>query len=155
MVQPGPDTEGPIVYGGYDAQNALITGFSQVHMSAGVYKGGYFPVLPFTGGAPSTADLFQGQDHPVPAYSSTFDHATETAMAGYYSVMLSRYNVTAELTATERAGLHRYTFNDPTQTPRVLLDVSRSLEGYSPAAVKRSEERRVGKECRSRWSPYH
>ena len=25
----------------------------------------------------------------------------------------------------------------------------------APAAVKRSEERRVGKECRSRWSPYH
>ena len=22
-------------------------------------------------------------------------------------------------------------------------------------ALKRSEERRVGKECRSRWSPYH
>src|SRR2546425_13138095 len=25
----------------------------------------------------------------------------------------------------------------------------------SPVAVQRSEERRVGKECRSRWSPYH
>src|SRR5256885_6535778 len=24
-----------------------------------------------------------------------------------------------------------------------------------PAFAKRSEERRVGKECRSRWSPYH
>src|SRR5256885_6761013 len=24
-----------------------------------------------------------------------------------------------------------------------------------PRAPKRSEERRVGKECRSRWSPYH
>ena len=24
-----------------------------------------------------------------------------------------------------------------------------------PLAVSRSEERRVGKECRSRWSPYH
>jgi len=24
-----------------------------------------------------------------------------------------------------------------------------------PAAMERSEERRVGKECRSRWSPYH
>ena len=24
-----------------------------------------------------------------------------------------------------------------------------------PRFVKRSEERRVGKECRSRWSPYH
>ena len=29
--------------------------------------------------------------------------------------------------------------------------------GYDriPAAFKRSEEHRVGKECRSRWSPYH
>src|SRR3712207_9542658 len=31
--------------------------------------------------------------------------------------------------------------------------------GYPPAGepmlVSRSEERRVGKECRSRWSPYH
>ena len=25
----------------------------------------------------------------------------------------------------------------------------------SEFAIKRSEERRVGKECRSRWSPYH
>ena len=24
-----------------------------------------------------------------------------------------------------------------------------------PSMVRRSEERRVGKECRSRWSPYH
>ena len=24
-----------------------------------------------------------------------------------------------------------------------------------PRVMKRSEERRVGKECRSRWSPYH
>src|SRR5258708_36676605 len=27
--------------------------------------------------------------------------------------------------------------------------------GYSIARLFRSEERRVGKECRSRWSPYH
>ena len=25
----------------------------------------------------------------------------------------------------------------------------------TPSVVARSEERRVGKECRSRWSPYH
>ena len=25
----------------------------------------------------------------------------------------------------------------------------------APTKIKRSEERRVGKECRSRWSPYH
>ena len=26
---------------------------------------------------------------------------------------------------------------------------------FLPKAFARSEERRVGKECRSRWSPYH
>ena len=30
------------------------------------------------------------------------------------------------------------------------------VDGYIPSEVStRSEERRVGKECRSRWSPYH
>ena len=29
------------------------------------------------------------------------------------------------------------------------------LVGRDDKEVKRSEERRVGKECRSRWSPYH
>src|SRR3989441_3837237 len=36
---------------------------------------------------------------------------------------------------------------------QVLLDDSLEVPRRSPAA--RSEERRVGKECRSRWSPYH
>ena len=27
--------------------------------------------------------------------------------------------------------------------------------GFATTADARSEERRVGKECRSRWSPYH
>ena len=29
------------------------------------------------------------------------------------------------------------------------------LSNRKPLEVTRSEERRVGKECRSRWSPYH
>ena len=29
------------------------------------------------------------------------------------------------------------------------------LEQFKDLLVARSEERRVGKECRSRWSPYH
>ena len=29
------------------------------------------------------------------------------------------------------------------------------IEGFALAEKIRSEERRVGKECRSRWSPYH
>src|SRR5690554_8038728 len=37
------------------------------------------------------------------------------------------------------------------------LFVSRDGAGKktSPQRAERSEERRVGKECRSRWSPYH
>src|SRR2546422_9991520 len=30
-----------------------------------------------------------------------------------------------------------------------------AVRGWEPRFVGRSEERRVGKECRSRWSPYH
>src|SRR3712207_6851055 len=41
--------------------------------------------------------------------------------------------------------------NHLTDTPKSdLLDMPKSPAGYV-----RSEERRVGKECRSRWSPYH
>ena len=29
------------------------------------------------------------------------------------------------------------------------------IEAVTTSLQKRSEERRVGKECRSRWSPYH
>ena len=34
------------------------------------------------------------------------------------------------------------------------LEILRVLWARGPSTV-RSEERRVGKECRSRWSPYH
>ena len=37
-------------------------------------------------------------------------------------------------------------------TATITLSGSTSI---SPLAQQRSEERRVGKECRSRWSPYH
>src|SRR3712207_1686486 len=45
------------------------------------------------------------------------------------------------------------------QDPTHLI-IARALQGVggallSPQMLARSEERRVGKECRSRWSPYH
>src|SRR3712207_7009074 len=44
-----------------------------------------------------------------------------------------------------------YTFCQK-QKCRCPLTVHRD---WSPSFTLRSEERRVGKECRSRWSPYH
>ena len=38
---------------------------------------------------------------------------------------------------------------------RAAESIIRTRGGYMHAPGGRSEERRVGKECRSRWSPYH
>src|SRR3712207_5327875 len=55
----------------------------------------------------------------------------------------------------------RFFGRDLTQTVKAdakgrwLIGVKTPQAGYRPYSVTRSEERRVGKECRSRWSPYH
>ena len=50
------------------------------------------------------------------------------------------------LTLTKMAAI----FNNDISSPIVLDDTS-----IIPKQKTRSEERSVGKECRSRWSPYH
>ena len=50
----------------------------------------------------------------------------------------------------------RVTFEDSVWALAELRDEGRIRHvGLSNVGVRRSEERRVGKECRSRWSPYH
>ena len=55
--------------------------------------------------------------------------------------------------------LYRKVDDEPMTAEEVLTRVYKSIQekGYSPInqILGRSEERRVGKECRSRWSPYH
>ena len=51
-------------------------------------------------------------------------------------------------------------FDDLSQAHETLKKAKRQIELLSPLVAQceryaRSEERRVGKECRSRWSPYH
>src|ERR1039457_1561328 len=46
-------------------------------------------------------------------------------------------------------------FRGPAEHNRVGLELHRGVQDATPHVVGRSEERRVGKECRSRWSPYH
>ena len=41
------------------------------------------------------------------------------------------------------------------RTAALPVDASRGMRDWSDDVRSRSEERRVGKECRSRWSPYH
>ena len=44
---------------------------------------------------------------------------------------------------------------DAAADPSVVISSSTSGYNMTDLQVNRSEERRVGKECRSRWSPYH
>ena len=41
----------------------------------------------------------------------------------------------------------------PVITEKSMLGAVNKI--YTFEVAKRSEERRIGKECRSRWSPYH
>ena len=45
--------------------------------------------------------------------------------------------------------------NIPTGDPERFFLITFKISDSKGVILKRSEERRVGKECRSRWSPYH
>jgi predicted alpha-1,2-mannosidase len=75
--------------------------------------------MPGTGGA----KLQPGsRENPDRGYRSRFSHQDEIAEPGYYSVLLRDYNIRAELTATERAGMHRYTFPQ-SDTTHFIVDL--------------------------------
>ena len=63
--------------------------------------------------------------------------------------LLRNYGTTSAQSPTYEGGLPTYQLN------RVLDYIDAGLVGEIKLADLRSEERRVGKECRSRWSPYH
>ncbi|HAZ03904.1 MAG TPA: glycoside hydrolase family 92 protein [Marinilabiliales bacterium] len=59
-------------------------------------------------------------------WSSVFSHQTETVKPGYHSVLLERYQIKAELTATNRVGAHRYKFPENTKNG-VVFQLSKQL----------------------------
>ena len=68
-------------------------------------------------------------DQPHSGYRSRFNHNAEIAEPGYYAVLLEDYGVRAELTASPRVGVHRYTF--PAGLPaNVLMDLRSSIYNY-------------------------
>ena len=44
---------------------------------------------------------------------------------------------------------------DAAELPGISREAEEHQLAYVIGVAQRSEERRVGKECRSRWSPYH
>lgn len=110
MIQPGPDTriDGWDACSGYYYADSTINGFSHTHLSGtGCADYGDVLLMPTVGRQDVRPTGAESQQL---AYCSPFSHANETAEPGYYAVVLDRYGVKAELTATKRAAIHRYTF---------------------------------------------
>ncbi|WP_443937361.1 GH92 family glycosyl hydrolase [Pedobacter sp. MW01-1-1] len=126
-VQLGPNNiiEGWDWCSGYNYKSNTITGFAHTHLSGtGIGDLGDVSILPTTG----KTLLQKGKTADAPnGYLSTFSHQNEIAKAGYYSVLLDKYNIKAELTTTERVGFHRYTFPKNAVTPHVMIDLSEGM----------------------------
>lgn len=148
MIQPGPDTR---IYGwdacsGYYDADTIINGFSHLHLS-GTGCGDYGEILLMpTVGEQHTVSSFEasaedasfaatgGSPAQTLPYASRFSHKNEVASPGYYSVYLDTYGVKAELTATKRVALHRYTFPESSEAG-FILDLDYSLQGQRHRAL--------------------
>jgi predicted alpha-1,2-mannosidase len=121
---------------GYHISDTSIMGFSHTHLS-GTGCGDLldFLVMPGTG----ESKIVPGpRSNPDAGYRSRFDHQDEHAEPGYYSVLLKDYGVRAELTATERTGLHRYSFPTGSGAPKaghIIVDLEHSYAYNGQSAV--------------------
>jgi predicted alpha-1,2-mannosidase len=134
-VQLGPNNifEGWDWCSGYNYISNTITGFAHTHLSGtGIGDLGDISIMPATGKLllekGKTADDENG-------YLSKFSHQNEVAKAGYYSVLLDKYQIKAELTATERVGFHQYTFKKGTGNPHIIIDLIEGIGWDKPVSA--------------------
>ena len=104
MVKLSPDnTDDYAMDAGYEYKHNSICGFGHVHS----WAMGSFLTMPCTGELRIQPGKFDGPDI---GYRSPIKHENEKASPGYYSVLLEKYGIKAELTATTRGGFQKYTF---------------------------------------------
>lgn len=119
LVQLSPDTRTETWDGcsGYHYSDTTIQGFSHTHLTGtGAADLGDVLLMPTVG------DVHLDVGTPGNGYVSRFSHTQETAHPGYYRVFLEDPKVTAELTATARAGFHKYTF-PASDNAHIVLDL--------------------------------
>lgn len=111
---------------GYQHRDKTIVGFSHTHLSGTGHSDlGDILIMPTTGKIrtnPGTADA------PGEGYRSRFSHESEHCSPGYYEVKLDDYDILAQLTATQRVGVHRYTF--PSSDAQFILDLGHGIYNY-------------------------
>lgn len=126
MVQLSPDTrtKGWDACSGYHYSDSVILGFSHTHLSGtGIGDMGDILLMPYTG----KASLQSGEGEPKGiGYKSSFKKENEEAHPGYYSVFLDDPQVKVELSSTQRAGIHKYTF-PKSDHAGFILDLAHSI----------------------------
>jgi putative alpha-1,2-mannosidase len=124
MVQLSPDTRFNTWDGssGYHYSDDSILGFSHNHLTGtGCADLGNVLLMPTVG----ELKLVPG-GKPGDGYRARFSHQDEISRPGYYAVYLPDYKVKVELTATARAGFHRYTF-PATTDGHVVVDLQHGI----------------------------
>ena len=120
MVALSPDTDREAC-AGYKYSDTSILGFSLTHLSGtGVPDLGDFLFIPEVGAPKFTSGTRQD---PNSGYRSPYSHADEVASPGYYKVKLQNSGVVVELTASDRAGMMRFTFPQCSQAA-ILTDLN-------------------------------
>ncbi len=128
MVQLSPDIgiSGWDRISGYYYQDSIISGFSHMHLT-GTGAGDLYDILIMPTNSNFSKRIKENNFKPF----SSFSHEKETASPGYYSVDLLDYGIKAELTATERTGIHKYTFPEDDKT-QIHIDLGYALNWDSP-----------------------
>lgn len=105
---------------GYHDSDSTVIGFSHTHLE-GTGVGDLFDitVMPVIGEVSYERGF---ENEPESGLWSYTDRSREISIPGYYSVPLTRYGILAEMTATSRVGIHRYTFPD-TKDVAIVLDL--------------------------------
>ncbi len=122
MVQVGP-TSIPQEWdwtSGYHDSDSTVIGFSHTHLS-GTGIGDLFDitVMPVVGNVRYARGW---EEEPASGMWSYADRSREVVRPGYYSVPLTRYGVLAEMTASPRVGMHRYTFPE-SDSAAIVIDL--------------------------------
>ncbi len=131
MVQLSPDIGIPgwDRIAGYYYRDSIITGFSHTHLT-GTGAGDLYDILVMPVNSRSKRRIEANNFKPF----SSFNHEQEDAAPGYYTVDLLDYGIQAELTATERVGVHRYTFPKDKNT-EIHIDLGYALNWDKPTAT--------------------
>ncbi|MFN8254317.1 MAG: GH92 family glycosyl hydrolase [Bacteroidales bacterium] len=123
MVQLSPDNEkqGWDWCSGYHVSDSIIIQFSHTHLSGtGCGDLQDIGIMPTTNEVKE--DTTRNGRNFIYQFKSAFSHENETAKPGYYSVVLDDSKIKAELTATLRAGFHKYTF-PKSENSKIIIDL--------------------------------